>query len=82
MINADLVKILRETPGLINRLQMSISARLILSSCDGVMTASIAAEILGMDIKAANRPIKELVDKGFLVRTGGDRKNGYIYGLV
>lgn len=82
MIEPEVIKQIISNPRLIHELQMSLSARLILTSGLEVITANVASEILGMDRKYTNRPINELVDKGFLVRDGGDRKNGYTYKLV
>lgn len=82
MTKPELIKQIISNPRLIHEIQMSLSARLILTSGFTEITATVASEILGMDRKYTNRPINELVDKGFLVRDGGDRKNGYIYKLV
>lgn len=78
----ELIKLLTKSPELLNRLQLSLSARLLLTSGLKEITIEESRAITGIQGNNASRPIKELVDKGFLKMAGGDRKNGYIYSLV
>lgn len=78
----ELIKLLTKSPELLNRLQLSLSARLLITSGIKEITIEESRAITGIQGNNANRPIKELVDKGFLKMVGGDRKNGYIYRVV